>query len=600
MTNGGRLLELLNRGLLLTALILSAPVHAQNAADPSSSIVSPHFVADSDRLVAGRPFRLSFVARIKSGWHINSHKPKEEYLIPTDVSVSVQPSAGLSFGAPTYPKHIERKFAFSETPLFVYEGTTTFLIEGRVDEKASAGGRTLTAAIDYQPCNDQQCLAPTRVSATLTIDVAKAGSSAKPANQDVFPGNEQPSAPRGTGPGAGADLFGGKSLPLILGLVFLSGLALNLTPCVFPLIPITMSFFLKQSDGKVGKTLGFASLFVLGLCFTYTVLGVFAAITGSLFGSWLQEPVVLVVISAVVLAMALSMFGLFEIQAPHFITDRTGAKAGAMGALSMGLFLGFVAAPCVGPFIVALLTYVGKKGSVPLGAGLFFTLALGLGFPYLVLGTASGSLRRLPRSGEWMVAVKRFFGFAMVALAVYFLRPILPERVYELGVAIPLLIGGVYFLFFEKSGSNLGWFRGLRIAFALTLLAGGTLFALPDRKAGRADELTFAPYSDDALATARAAGKPVMIDFYADWCLPCKELDKHTFTDPRVVEAGKDWVFLKANLTQDKNPAVSALRKKWSIAGVPTLLFLGPDGQERGERVVGFEKPELFMARLRK
>ncbi|MEO6327260.1 MAG: cytochrome c biogenesis protein CcdA [Thermoanaerobaculia bacterium] len=591
--NGVRLL-----GLLLAGSILQAPfqAQAQAGADPSASVIAPRLVADSDRLVPGHPFRLAFVAEVKSGWHINSHKPKEDYLIPTEVSV--QPSPGLTLDSPAYPKHLERKFVFSETPLFVYEGSTTFSIAGRVDEKAAAGPRTLSASIEYQPCNDQQCLAPTKVTATLTIEVAKTGAASKPANEGIFPNSGKGSTPKAAGPGTGGDLFGGKSLPLILGLVFLSGLALNLTPCVFPLIPITMSFFLKQSDGKVGKTLGFASLFVLGLCFTYTVLGVFAAITGSLFGSWLQEPVVLVVISAVVLAMALSMFGLFEIQAPHFITDRTGAKSGAMGALSMGLFLGFVAAPCVGPFIVALLTYVGKKGSVPLGAGLFFTLALGLGFPYLVLGTASGSLRKLPRSGEWMIAVKRFFGFAMIGLAVYFLRPVLPERLYELGVALPLLVGGVYFLFFEKSGRTLAWFRGLRIAFALLLLAGGTVFALPERKGAHASELAFTPYSDAALASAREAGKPVMIDFYADWCLPCKELDKHTFNDARVVDAGKDWVFLKADLTHDKDPAVSALRKKWAIAGVPTLLFLTPEGQERGERVVGFEKPELFVTRF--
>ena len=159
---------------------------------------------------------------------------------------------------------------------------------------------------------------------------------------------------------------------------------------------------------------------------TYSALGVFAALSGSLFGAWLQKPAVLVAIAAIVLALALSMFGLFEIQAPHFITDRTGSKSGAAGALTMGLFVGFVAAPCIGPFVLSLLTYVAAKGSAPLGFGLFFTLAMGLGLPYLVLGTVSGSLKALPRSGEWMTAVRRVFGFALVALAVYFLRPLLP------------------------------------------------------------------------------------------------------------------------------------------------------------------------------
>lgn len=384
---------------------------------------------------------------------------------------------------------------------------------------------------------------------------------------------------------------------LAIGAAFAGGLLTALTPCVYPLIPITVGFFSRQSEGKTSRTFGLAVAYVLGMSVTYSALGVFAALSGSLFGSWLQKPAVLVVIALIVLALALSMFGLYEIQAPHFITDRTGSKAGVLGALTMGLFVGFVAAPCIGPFVISLLTYVAQQGSAALGFGLFFTLAMGLGLPYLVLGTVSGSLKAMPRSGEWMIAVRKVFGFLLVALAAWFLRPLLPERVFEWGVALPLIVGGIWFLFFEKAGSALGWFRGVKIAIGIALLAAAVPFVLPAKEGAG---LPFQPYSDAALADAATAGKPVVIDFYADWCLPCKELEKLTFTDPGVKQALEGWVLLKADLTKTASPEVAALRTKWNIQGVPTIVFLGPDGRESKPRVVQFEKPAAFLSRFPK
>jgi thiol:disulfide interchange protein DsbD len=588
------------RPLVAVLTVMAAAAATASTSQPASQgatqVLSVRLVADSDRLVAGKPFRLAAVISVSSGWHINSHTPKEDYLIPTEVAFG--PEAWLSLSPPVYPAHVERKFAFSESPVVVYEGEVSVLTSGTVDPATAPGPRTLRVSIEYQPCSESQCLAPTRAEATLAVEVAPAGKSSNPANGDLF-GRSAPQTPAGTAAGKPAagpdDAFGGKSLPLLIGLVFVSGLALNLTPCVYPLIPITLGFFGRQSGGKGGRTFGLAVAYVLGMSVTYSALGVFAALSGSLFGVWLQKPAVIVAISAVILALALSMFGLFEIQVPHFISDHTGSRGGILGAASMGLFVGFVAAPCIGPFVLSLLTYVAAKGSASLGFLLFFTLAMGLGLPYLVLGTAAGALRKLPRSGYWMVSVRKLFGFVLVALAVHFLRPLLPPRMADAAIALPLAAGAVYFLFFERAGAGSGWFKVLKGAFAVVLLASAALFAIP-RPAAEV-ELRFAPCSESALREASHAGKPVMIDFFASWCLPCKELDEKTFTDPRVVEAAKGWVCLKADMTKASEEN-RALADRWGVKGMPTIVFLGPNGKETGRRVVGFEGPKDFLPHL--
>lgn len=595
----------MRRALLSLALLFPLSGAAQpaipglpGAPGGDSEVLTLKVVTNTAPLVAGSPFKLAVAVEIGTKWHINSHTPKEDYLIPSEVGLPTV--AGIAFEPVIYPAHHERKFAFSETPMAVYEGRTPFLVNGKVDASAAPGEVTLPITFDFQACTDQQCMAPTQKTASLTVTVAAAGTPTVPQNAEFFSGMGTTGAAPVDAPLEGQrgekDPFEGKSMLLILGIVFVSGLALNLTPCVYPLIPITVGFFSRQSQGSTARTFTLASLYVIGMSVTYSALGVFAALSGSLFGVWLQKPIVLVGIAGIVLALAASMFGAFEIQAPEFIRNRAESRKGGLGAFIMGLFVGFVAAPCIGPFVLSLLTYVAQKADPVLGFVLFFTLAMGLGLPYLVLGTASGSLKQLPRSGEWMVVVKKVFGFILVSLAVYFLRPLIPERIYDIALAVPLIVGGVYLLFFEKNGSGIGWFKGVKIALALALLGVGIAFALPERQK---PHLAFTPYSDAAVAAAKAAGKPVMIDFYADWCMPCKELDKETFTDPRVIEATGNWVLLKANLTKEGAPEVKELRAKWQVKGVPTILFLGPDGLEKGERLVGFEPPEKFVLRLK-
>ncbi|MBI4598180.1 MAG: sulfite exporter TauE/SafE family protein, partial [Candidatus Omnitrophica bacterium] len=201
---------------------------------------------------------------------------------------------------------------------------------------------------------------------------------------------------------------------------FLGGLALNLTPCVYPLIPITISFFAGQAQQRVARTALLAVCYVLGLAITYSTLGLVASLTGGMLGATLQQPWVPVFVAMVMVALGLSLCGLFEFRIPAALTSRLGvARTGAVGALIMGLTVGIIAAPCIGPFVLGMLLYVGQLGRPVVGFWLFFALALGLGLPYLFLGIFAGQLHRLPRSGAWLTWVKQALGCVLFGVALY-------------------------------------------------------------------------------------------------------------------------------------------------------------------------------------
>jgi thiol:disulfide interchange protein DsbD len=385
-----------------------------------------------------------------------------------------------------------------------------------------------------------------------------------------------------------AATFAASGLPLTLLIIFLGGLALNLTPCVFPMIPITMGFFAMQSDGRRSRRFALAALYVLGIVIMYSSLGVVASLGGKMFGAWLQQPAVQIGFAALMLVLASSMFGAFDITVPQFIANKAMGRAGLAGAMTMGLLVGIVAAPCVGPVVVSLITLVASIGKPLIGFVMFAALAIGLGFPYLVM------LNALPRPGEWMVHVKKSMGFVLVAMAVYFLRPQIGEMWFHYGVAASLLVGAA-FLFFMATRSAQA--RVLRMACAVALLIGGIAFAIPS--GGNASELSWQRY-DEASMLGAAAAQPAIIDFYADWCIPCKELDAKTFSDKNVAAELKRFRRIKADLTLPDDPKTKALTKQYAIVGVPTVVFLDSHGNElRDLRLTGFEEPEKFVARAK-
>jgi thiol:disulfide interchange protein DsbD len=417
---------------------------------------------------------------------------------------------------------------------------------------------------------------------------AASGAGAPPAGEFT---------PLSAAPAGSTRLFGtdigsvlaSRGLLLTLVVVFVLGLALNLTPCVYPLIPITIAFFSSQSEGKRGYRAVLSVAYVAGLALTYSALGVFSALTGGLFGAWLQRPSVLIFFALLMLALAASMFGAYDIRVPHFIADRSGAKGGVAGAILMGLLVGIVAAPCVGPAVVALIAVVSQSGSVALGFALFFTLALGLGFPYLV------GVNVLPRSGIWMEHVKSAMGFILIAVAFYFIRPLTGDEVYRWGAGISL-VAGALFLFFV--GRKVAAGRLVRIISAIVLLAAGVFFLWPRQ---HAPGIEWSRYDEAQIASARAAGRPVMIDFYADWCLPCKELDEKTFTDAKVMADSGRFVRLKVDLTLATDARAEELTRRYRIVGVPTIVFIDPSGKELQDlRLTGFENAAAFHGRMQR
>jgi len=335
--------------------------------------------------------------------------------------------------------------------------------------------------------------------------------------------------------------------------IFVMGLALNLTPCVYPVIPITVGYFSLQAEKTVGspsarraRTLLLALLYLLGMALTYSVLGVAAALSGGLFGSALQSPWALGTISVILVALSLSMFGFYEIQAPQSILRFAGSKSGAFGALVMGALVGFVAAPCIGPFVLGLLTYVAAKGSLLTGIAMFFVLALGLGLPYVFLAMTSASL---PRAGAWMIGVKHVFGVLMLAVAGWFAKSLPGINAWRGGFWLPaavLIAGGLWIALFEKEGRDRkGFVWILRLAGSAAILVGFLLV----KPAPQGVELEWESYSEAAIASAVEGKKPVIIDFFADWCIPCKELEHRTFSDMKVAKRLEGYVRLKGNLT---------------------------------------------------
>ncbi|MBI3088149.1 MAG: thioredoxin fold domain-containing protein [Candidatus Omnitrophica bacterium] len=357
---------------------------------------------------------------------------------------------------------------------------------------------------------------------------------------------------------------------------FLGGLALNLTPCVYPLIPITISFFAGQAQQRVGRTAALAACYVLGLAITYSTLGLITSLTGGMLGAALQQPWILILTALVMAGLGLSLCGLFEFRVPAVFTSRLGtARTGVIGALIMGLTVGIVAAPCIGPFVLGMLLYVGQLGRPLVGFWLFFALALGLGLPYLFLGIFAGQLHRLPRSGAWLTWVKQLLGCVLFGVALYLVFPLIPDAVSRWAIVALLLGCGLYLGWVSRATLQGGWLWARRAVGVLLVLSA---FSVRPSAAVSPSPIAWMPYTESALNGAD--GKPVLVDVYADWCIPCHEMDATTYRDPHVVEHAQAFAMVKFDAT-DVSAAEEAFIERYQVFGVPTLLAFDAHGRER-------------------
>ncbi|MDD3518480.1 MAG: protein-disulfide reductase DsbD [Chromatiales bacterium] len=403
------------------------------------------------------------------------------------------------------------------------------------------------------------------------------------------------------------------------------GLLLAFTPCVFPMIPILSGIIVGQGKGLTTRRAFVLSLvYVLAMALTYTVAGVLVGMSGQNVQVWFQNPWVLSVFAVVFVLLSLSMFGFYELQMPNFLQSKLAEasnrqRGGTLGGVAvMGFLSALIVGPCVTAPLVGALIYIAQTGDAVLGGLALFSLSMGMGAPLLVLGTSAGKL--MPRAGAWMDAVKAVFGVMLLGVAIWMLERILPVAITMGLWGVLLIVSGIYMGALEhiRDGAS-GWrrlWKGLGLALALwgalmliAAAAGGKDLLQPLRgivvagggagaeKAGL--QFRYVKGVDgleSALAEARAQGRPVMLDFYADWCISCKEMERFTFSDPAVQSALSGFLLLKTDVTAN-DAADQALLKHFGLFGPPAILFYDRHGNElRNFRVVGFVPADRFAA----
>ena len=462
--------------------------------------------------------------------------------------------------------------------------------------------------ICYPPLNQQAALDLTG-GGTATAPSTPATSN--PARPAVEPANESSRI---------AGLFKGDNLALVLLSFFGFGLLLSLTPCVFPMIPILSGIIVNHGHAVSHLRAFVLSLaYVLGMAVTYAAVGVAAGLSGTLLSAALQNAWVLGGFALIFVVLSLSMFGFYELQLPAAlqskVSDTANRQGGSLPAIAlMGALSALIVGPCVAAPLAGALLYIAQTGNAVLGGSALFAMALGMGAPLLLVGAFSRSL--LPKSGPWMEGVKKFFGVVMLATALWLVSPVVPMWVQMLGWALLMVVPAIYLHALDPLPPHAHGWQRLGKGLGVMLLLGGAamlmgvlggakdplqpLGFLRGASAAASSAPTFERVTSVGELDARlkSAGKPVMLDFYADWCVSCKEMERFTFADPQVAAQMQQIVLLKADVTANTE-ADSALLKRFGLFGPPGIIFFDAQGKELADlRIIGFQPAQQFLPTL--
>ena len=548
------------------------------------------------------------------------------YLYRDKIKFSLKDGNGVRIDAVTLPQgDIKTDPNFGKTE--VYHKSFQAIIKLKRD---GDGAQPVSLAASYQGCSEKGvCYPPVQKTFALTLAAGPVASAAPVATMQAAPAE---AAPRADEPGQGSDssrigaLLKGGSFWLIVASFFVFGLLLALTPCVFPMIPILSGIIVGQGHGLTKSRAFVLSLaYVLGMAITYAAAGVAAGMSGTLLSSALQNPWVLGGFALVFVALAFSMFDFYELQMPSFIQSRFTETSnrvkggGSLGVFAMGALSAVIIGPCVAAPLAGALLYIGQTGDVVLGGAALFFLALGMGAPLLLVGMSAGAL--LPRAGGWMQAVKSFFGVLLLGVAIWLVSPVISATLHMLLWAALLIVSSMYLRALDPlPHPSTGFAKFWKGVGVIALIAGVSL--LIGALSGNRDilqplsGLRAAPGEARAAEAAgpkfervtrvadlekrlkQAGGKFVMLDFFADWCVSCKELERFTFGDAKVQAKLRDVVLLQADVTANSEED-KALLKKFGLFGPPGIIFFDRNGKELiDSRVIGYEPPEKFVAIL--
>lgn len=568
--------------------------------------------------------------QVAAGYHLYRDKLKFD-ISPADVAL-----APLQLP----PGKVEQDEIFGR--MVVYRGDVKIRLSLK---RRNAAPQTVTLKAVSQGCADVGvCYPPQTQEAVLQLAAARqaipgtgggldelAPRAAVPVPQANIKEAASPSLSSAEAPQSESSrietLFKGGSFWLIVSFFFGAGLLLALTPCVFPMIPILSGIIAGQGQHLTkGRAFVLSLSYVLGMAITYALVGIAAGLSGSLLSAALQNPWVLGAFALVFVALAFSMFGFYELQLPNAIQSKFSNASNKMkggstiGVFIMGVLSAVIVGPCVAAPLAGALLYIGQTHNVWLGGSALFAMALGMGVPLILVGVSAGAL--LPKAGGWMNAVKSFFGVLLLGVAIWLISPVIPSVVQMLLWATLLIVSAIYLHAIDPLPANargaVKFWKGMGM---IALVAGVSLLigalsgsrdvlqplsglrasAAATASGAGAASLEFERVKNTDALEARikqAGGKYVMLDFYADWCVSCKEFERFTFSDPRVKDRLKDVVLLQADVTAN-NAEDKAMLKKFNLFGPPGIIFFDKSGKEiQQARTIGYLPPDKFLDNL--